>query len=115
MNRNGPTMVTKIKFNKSLINSKKLSIVNFIIDWNGASQIVTMIFESLAESYNGPVDFYTVNFEEEMAVSRELGVIEAPTILFFRNGELIDHTVGLVSKNSLIAKIETALSNNTSK
>jgi thioredoxin 1 len=89
--------------------------VHFITEWNGASQITSLIYDDLSNSYNGSVTFYTVNIEKEKQLSETFGIIEVPTILFFRNGELIDHAVGLVSKNALIAKIETALSNPNSK
>ncbi|HLK30818.1 MAG TPA: thioredoxin family protein [Puia sp.] len=108
-------MTAKKNFSKSELNSKTLSIVHFTMEWNGASQIVSMIYDDLANSYNGSANFYTVNIEEEKALSKELGVMEIPTILFFRSGELIDHAVGLISKNALIAKIETALSNPNNK
>ncbi len=104
-------MATWQHFNKSKINDKTLSVIHFMREWNGASQIASLIFEELAKSYYGSANFYTVNFEEEKKLSTELGVMEVPAILFFRNGELIDHAIGLTSKNALIAKIETALSN----
>ena len=108
-------MVIKKNFNKQVIKSKGLSLVHFKMEWNGASQIVSMIYNDLAKSYNGTANFYTVNFEEESALSKELGVMEAPTILFFKGGQLIDHAVGLIAKNALIAKIETALTNSNSQ
>jgi thioredoxin-like negative regulator of GroEL len=44
-----------------------------------------------------------------VGVEKEFGVLELPTILFFKHGELIDHVIGLTPKNALIAKIENAL------
>jgi thioredoxin 1 len=89
--------------------------VQFITEWNGPSQIISMIYADLSNSYNGSVKFYTVNIEREKQLSDTFGIMEVPTILFFRNGELIDHAVGLISKNALIAKIEAALSNPNNK
>ena len=108
-------MIAQKNFSRSAINSTALSLVQFTMEWNGASQIVSMIFDDLAKSYNGTADFYAVNFEKEKSLSKELGVMEAPTILFFKNGQLIDHAVGLIAKNALIEKIETALSNSNNK
>ena len=70
-----------------------------------------MIYDDLSIVYDGSANFYTVDIEEEKRLSKAFGIMEVPTILFFRNGELIDHAVGMISKNALIAKIETALSN----
>ena len=108
-------MVTNQQFNKSIINDKNLSMLHFAREWNGASQITSIIFDDLAKSYNGSANFYTINFEKEEKLCKEFGVMEVPAILFFRNGELVDHSIGLVSKNTLIEKIESALSINIPK
>jgi thioredoxin-like negative regulator of GroEL len=52
-----------------------------------------------------------VDVEKETGLDDEYGVIELPTILFFRSGNIIDHITGLVPKNVIISKIENALSN----
>ena len=102
-------MTVQGNFSRNEINNRNLSLVHFTMEWNGASQIVSMIFSDLAKSYSGTAAFYSVNVENDRVLSREFGVMEVPTILFFRNGELVDHSVGLISRNALIAKIETAL------
>jgi len=53
--------------------------------------------------------FFTVDFEKEKKLVAELGIIEVPSILFFRSGRVVDHAAGLTSKNILISKIENAL------
>jgi thioredoxin 1 len=50
--------------------------------------------------------------EQVSGIERDYGVMEIPTILFFRDGEIIDHLAGLAPKNVMIAKIENALSTN---
>ena len=99
-------MITKDNFKKEVSESNTLSLVQFKTDWNGASQIVSMIYDDLATSYKGMVNFHTVDFENESLLVHEYGVMEVPTILFFKGGKIIDHVVGLVPKNALITKIE---------
>jgi len=108
-------MVNTTGFNRKLAEGKPLSLVQFKSEWNGASQIISMIYDDLAESYQGLVDFHVIDFEKETDLSRALGVTEVPTILFFKSGQIIDHAVGLTPKNVLIAKIEMALNNPNSK
>lgn len=103
-------MITKENFKKELAGSTTLTLVQFKTDWNGASQIVSMIYDDLAKSYKGIANFHTVDFENEVALVNEYGVVEVPTILFFKGGKMIDHVVGLVPKNTLITKIENHLS-----
>jgi len=107
----GRQMIRKERFSQNYLKSGTLSLVHFITEWNGASQITSMIYDDLSIVYDGSANFYTVDIEEEKRLSKAFGIMEVPTILFFRNGELIDHAVGMISKNALIAKIETALSN----
>jgi len=103
-------MITKDNFKKEVTESNSLSLVQFKTEWNGASQIVSMIYDDLASSYKGLANFHTVDFEKETSLVNEYGVMEVPTILFFKGGKMIDHVVGLVPKNALITKIENHLS-----
>ena len=104
-------MISKKEFGKEIIESMKLSLVQFKLDWSGACQIISPIYEELAGSYKGQVNFFTVDVEMESGLEDEYGVMELPTILFFRGGKIIDHVRGLVPRNVLISKIENALSN----
>lgn len=86
-----------------------LSLVKFKTEWSGACQILEPIFNKLALPYKGAVHLFTIDVEVEKGVQEEYGIIELPTILFFSKGIIIDHTVGLISKDCLIEKIENAL------
>lgn len=103
-------MITKENFKKEVTESGALSLVQFKTDWSGASQIVSLIYDDLANSYKGMANFHTVDYENELSLVKEYGVMEVPTILFFKAGKMIDHVVGLVPKNALISKIENHLS-----
>ena len=98
------------EFMSEVAGNISLSLVQFKTEWNGACQIVAMIYDDLAKSYKGTANFFTVDMETESLLAKEYGVIEVPAILFFRNGIVIDYAKGLVPKNVLISKIENALS-----
>ena len=102
-------MISKTNFRKEVIDSPGLSLVQFKKDWNGACQIISPIYEELARSYKGQAKFFTIDVEKEQGIDLEFGVMELPTILFFRSGEVVDHITGLIPKNMMISKIETAL------
>jgi thioredoxin 1 len=102
-------MISKTNFRKEVIDSPGLSLVQFKKDWNGACQIISPIYEELARSYKGQAKFFTIDVEKEPGIDLEFGVMELPTILFFRSGEVVDHVTGLIPKNMMISKIETAL------
>jgi len=104
-------MISRIEFKREVLGNTNLSLVQFKLEWNGACQIISPIYEELASSYKGQVNFFTVDVEKETGLDNEYGVMELPTILFFKSGRVIDHVTGLTPKNILISKIENALSN----
>jgi thioredoxin 1 len=104
-------MITGENFKDEVLGSRELSLVQFKTEWKGTCQILSLIYDDLARSYKGMANFYTVDFENEAALVNEYGVVDVPTILFYKSGKLVDHTIGLISKNALISKIENALSN----
>lgn len=101
--------ITRIEINNSMVGRDGLSLVKFKTEWSGTCQILEPVFNKLELSYKGVVNFFTIDVEVEKGVQEEYGIIELPTILFFSKGMIIDHTVGLISKDGLIEKIETAL------
>jgi thioredoxin 1 len=103
-------MAGKSELEKTIRANTALSLILFTTEWNGACQIVTMIFEELTRSYTSRINFIRVDQEKEAAIGRKYGISEVPAILFLKDGKVIDHTVGLISKNTLASKIEIALS-----
>jgi thioredoxin 1 len=102
--------VSKGNFKKEVIESPAIAVVQFKKEWSGTCRIIEPAYRDLANSYNGVVNFYTVDADEEKELDTEYGVMEIPTILFFKSGKIIDHTIGLVSKSILTEKIENAIS-----
>ena len=102
--------IGKKEFKSYVVESIILSLVQFKTEWNGACQIVSMIYDDLASAYKGTANFFTVDVEEEILLGKEYGIVETPTILFFKSGRVIDYATGLTPKSVLISKIENALS-----
>ena len=101
--------ITKSRLKKEILNMT-LSLVHFKTEWSGACQIITPVYDELSKSFRDTVNFFCIDVEKEKGVDVDCGITEFPTILFFRNGQIIDHVIGLVPKHLLIAKIKTALS-----
>jgi thioredoxin 1 len=101
--------ISKMDFQKEVLEGVNLSLVHFKTEWSGACQIITPMFEELAYSYEGQAKFFTVDVEREKGIDDDYGIIELPTILFFKSGRVIDHLKGLAPKNVMISKIENAL------
>lgn len=105
--------ISKEEFNSKVINSNQLSLVKFKTEWSGPCQIIEPVYKDVAATYRGVVNFFTVDIEQEEGLDKMYGVMELPTILIFKSGKVVDHTKGLTSKNTLVAKIENALACNS--
>jgi len=107
------TVTDKKTFTEKVLNAHGLRVVKFYADWSGPCQMMQPIYQEMENMYNCAAAFYTIDVEAAPVLKKELGVIEMPTILFYRNGEVIDFVIGLISKNSLIAKLENLLNKNS--
>ena len=80
----------------------KPAIVDFFAPWCGPCQAFSPVFDELAEEYEGRVDCYKVNVEEEQALAQTLRVRNIPTLIFFPKGSNPKASVGAMSKTELI-------------
>jgi thioredoxin 1 len=96
-------------FTEEIIQAGGLSVVQFRTKWNGGCQIIAPIYEELSRLYAAKANFFSIDTEREKQIADEYRIVELPTILFFKNGRLIDHVVGLAPKHTLITKIEDAI------
>ena len=103
--------ISKNEFEELVLNSKLLSLVKFRTEWSGTCQIISPLYKELAANYEDEVNFFTVDVEKDGELQKEYGVMEIPTILFFKNGKMVDHVKGLTPKQVLAEKINQALSN----
>lgn len=107
-----PKMISKSEIRKEVMTKQELTLLKFRTTWSGTCQILEPVFRDLEASYMGIVNFYAVDVESEKGIEAEYGILELPTILFFRSGKIVDHAVGLTSRNILITKIENAIAAN---
>ena len=75
-------------------------LVDFYADWCGPCRMLSPIIEDLASDRN-EVKFVKVNVDEAHDTAKTFGVMSIPTIILFKNGQIIDKKVGLCSKDTL--------------
>ena len=85
------------------------SVVDFWAPWCGPCRAISPIIEELAAEYEGKVDIYKCNVDENSDVVVENGVRNIPTIIFVKNGAVVDKLVGAAAKSALVEKIENLL------
>jgi thioredoxin 1 len=67
------------------------------------------IVEELATEYDGRLDVAKINVDDSASIPARYGIRNIPTILFIKNGEVVDKQVGAVPKSALVAKINALL------
>lgn len=98
-------VVTEGNF-KELISGAKLVMIDFGAEWCGPCKTLAPIVEQLAEEYAGKAVIGTCDVEECNAITAEYSIRNVPTILFFKNGELVGKQVGAQTKATLSERIE---------
>ncbi len=94
---------------KEIINSGKPVVVDFWAEWCGPCRMVGPIVEELSKEYEGKVIIGKMDVDENVDTPQEFGIRNIPTMLFFKDGKVVDKQVGATQKAALVAKIEAML------
>jgi len=86
-----------------------VALVDFWAPWCGPCRRIGPIVEELAQEYEGRAKILKMNVDENQKTPMEYGIMGIPTLLIFKNGELVDTMVGLQSKDTLVRRLEAAL------
>ncbi|MDD5255079.1 MAG: thioredoxin [Candidatus Omnitrophica bacterium] len=104
-----PLHVTDNTFKKEVLNSELLVLVDFWASWCGPCKMIAPAVDELASDYAGRCKIAKLNIEENPGVPTQYGVMSIPTLMFFRQGRVLDQVVGAVPKEELKRKIEELL------
>lgn len=100
--------ITDSNFREILAEGKPV-VMDFWAPWCGPCKMVGPIIDELATEYEGKVIIGKCDVDENGDVAAEYGIRNIPTVLFFKNGELVDKQVGSAPKSAYVAKIEAIL------
>nr|WP_307992702.1 thioredoxin [uncultured Niameybacter sp.] len=96
---------TDANFQQEALESNIPVIVDFYADWCGPCKMMAPIIDELATQYEGKVKIGKVNTDENRAVASKYNIMSIPTILFIKDGQVVDTTVGALPKQVLEQKI----------
>ncbi len=100
---------TEANFEELAIKSDKPVMIDFWAEWCGPCRMVGPIVEEISKDYAGKAVVGKVNVDENPGISMKYGIRNIPTILFLKNGEVVDKSVGAVPKNILAGKLDSQL------
>ena len=102
---NNTVEITDGNFEKLVLKSEKLVIVDFWAEWCGPCKAITPILDEISNEFGDKVLIGKVNVDEVKEIPVKYGIRSIPTLLFFSNGEITRQEVGLQSKQTLVDNI----------
>ena len=103
------TEVTDENFEQEVIKSDLPVLLDMWAPWCGPCRMVAPVVEKLSEKYQGKVKFYKLNVDENPRTAARYRVMSIPTLMLFKNGEVVDTVVGAVPERILEPKINELL------
>jgi thioredoxin 1 len=101
--------ITDANFEELVLKSDKPVLVDFWAEWCGPCRVVGPIVEELANDYEGKAVVGKVDVDSNPNISMQFGIRNIPTLLVFKNGQVVDKQVGAVPKSVLAAKLDAQM------
>ncbi len=100
---------TDANFQTTVMESDKLTVIDFWAEWCGPCRAIGPVIEELATQYEGKVNIGKVNVDVNPTLSMNFGITSIPAILFVKGGQVVDKQIGAVPKAVLDKKIQAHL------
>ena len=97
--------ITFDNFKEEVLDSDKTVLIDFWAGWCGPCRMLSPIVDQLATENTGIV-VGKINIDEQEDLASKYGVMSIPTLLVFKNGEVVNKAVGVISKNAMIELVK---------
>lgn len=91
------------------VTSKGKVVVDFYADWCGPCHMMAPTFEEAASEYEGKVTLAKLNVDDSKEIAAKNNVMGIPTLIFFKDGQIVDRVSGVIDKGTLFSKIDLLL------
>jgi len=101
--------ITDANFEKTVLKEDKPVLVDFWAEWCGPCRMVGPIIDEIYDEYQGKAIIGKVDVDANQEFAAKYGVRNIPTVLVFKNGEVVDRQVGVAPKKAYTDKIDAAI------
>jgi len=98
--------INEANFEAEVLQSNQPVLVDFWAQWCGPCKMLTPVLDEIAIEQNGRAKVVKVNVDESSILAQRYNIQSIPALLYFAGGEVRDRTMGAVSKQSIISKLE---------
>ena len=99
------TLVNQTEFDNEVIKSDIPVVVDFFATWCGPCKLIAPVLDQLAEEFNGTAKIVKLDVDQAKEIATNYDIKGVPTLIFFKDGEIVDKVVGAQPKSDLKNKI----------
>ena len=104
-----PVTITDDSFDAEVLQSDKPVIVDFWAAWCGPCKMITPILEEIAGEYADKLKVAKIDVDANNKTAGKYNIMSIPSLLFFKNGEMVDQVIGAIPKAQLSARVDKIL------
>lgn len=109
MNENMIYTLNNENFHQEILSNEQPVLVEFSTKWCGTSHIIAPILIEMAAQFKDFIKFCKIDIDEHEDIAAQFGIQRIPTILLFKNGEVVDFIYGVVSREILVEKLNALI------
>lgn len=99
-------VATDLNFKAEILDSDKVVLVDFWAAWCGPCMVLGPVIEELAGDYEGRAVIAKLNVDENPAIAAQYGIRSIPSLLIFKNGQVVDQMLGAMPKKMIAQKLD---------